>query len=393
MNLNSEILRKSKSVFVRIFCTSLLLFIVLNSKISISQTKDAELESGIKYIYHIKFDSAEFKFNSFIQKHSNKPDGYFFLAMVEWWKILLNKQDESFDDEFYKRVDKVIDISDNILDKNENDFNAIFYKGGALGYRGLLRSVRESWIKAAEDGKEALNLFHHAIELQPNNKEALFGIGIYNYFADFVPDKYPVLKPLMIIFPKGDKVKGLMQIKEISNGDGYASTEALYTLAYLNINYEKNYVESEIYSKKLFEQFPENPVFEKFYYSSLIGLSRYDEAIVGFKDIIQKYNDKLQGFDNKYILREANFYIAMGLIRTGKAAEAEPYLKSSLELMKELDNEDTSFGVFTYLFYGNFYDAMNNHSEAVKNYNKVIDMNNFGNSREQAENYKKNGFR
>lgn len=370
------------------------LFITIHFSVPLkSQTKDPEIESGISYIYHTKFDSADIKFNSYIKKHSNNPEGYFFLAMLDYWKILLNKKDEAYDDEFNERIKKVIDVSDKILDKNENDFNAIFYKGGALGYRGLLRSIRESWLKAAEDGKEALNLFHTAIELQPDNKEALFGIGIYNYFADFIPEKYPMLKPLMIIFPKGDKIKGLMQIKEIASGNGYASTEAKYTLAYLYINYEKNYFESEKYSRLLFDTFPENPVFDKFLCSSLIGLARFTEALEGYKNILQNCQNNVKGYDNKYTEREANYYIALALIRMDRAPEAEPYIKESLTLSKTLDNEETSFGVFSNLLYGMYLDVMKNHGEAVKYYDKVLGMKNFENSREQAENYKKNGYK
>ncbi len=45
----------------------------------------------------------------------------------------------------------------------------MFYKGGALGYRGLVRSLRESWLKAAEDGREALNLLQKAYDINKNN--------------------------------------------------------------------------------------------------------------------------------------------------------------------------------------------------------------------------------
>jgi tetratricopeptide (TPR) repeat protein len=358
-----------------------------------SQTKDPDIESGIKYIYHINFDSANFKFNTYIKNHPSNPEGYFFLAMCDWWKINLNKQNESTDDEFYEKVNRVIELADNILDKNENDFNALFYKGGALGYRGLLRSIRDSWIKAAEDGKEALNLFHRAIELQPGNKNALFGIGIYNYFADYVPEKYPMLKPLLIIFPKGDKVKGLLQIKEIANGDGYASTEALYTLAYLYISFEKNFIESEIYSKILFELFPENPIFEKYLCSSYIGLAKFAEATEGWKSILQKCETKVQGYDNPTLKREANYYVALSLIKVGKISEAEQYLKNCIDITQTIDKEDTSFGVFANLLFGMYYDLMGNHSEAIRYYDKVLNMKNFDNSQQQAEKYKKNGYK
>lgn len=63
-----------------------------------------------------------------------------------------------------------------------------------------MRALRESWLKAADDGREALPIVEEASALDPDNMDVQLGFGIYNYYADVIPNEYPILKPLMI-FP------------------------------------------------------------------------------------------------------------------------------------------------------------------------------------------------
>ncbi len=357
------------------------------------QVNDYLLDKGISYIYHIKFDSASYQFSEFIKQNPKSPEGYFFEAMLEWWKINLNKNNESIDEIFYEKVNKVIEVCDKILDDNEDDFKATFYKGGILGYRGMLKSIRDSWLKAAEDGREALNLLERASEMQPNNKDAQLGIGIYNYFAEYVPDRYPVIRPLMLLFPKGDKIKGFMQIKETAMNSRFAKTEANYILAYLYIQYEKNFSESEYYSKKLFEEFPENAIFEKYVYTSFVGLGRHEEAVEGWKKILEKGEKKQFGYDNNHILREANYYISLSFFKLGRVKDAENYLKNCEEINKIIDKDETSsFTANTYLLLGCCYDQKGERSKAIYYYDKVLSLKDF-NTHQQAEIYKKSGYK
>lgn len=369
------------------------IFLFLICTKSYSQVNDYLLDRGINYIYRVKFDSAQIHFSEFTKQNPDAPEGYFFQAMLEWWKINLDKNNESNDENFSNKVNKVLEVCDKILEKDNNDFRATFYKGGALGYRGLLKSIRESWLRAAEDGREALNLLDKAAELQPNNKDALLGIGIYNYFAEYVPERYPVIKPLMLLFPKGDKVKGLLQIKEVATNSRFAKTEANYILAYLYINYEKNYLEAEAYSKKLFTEFPENAVFERFLYTSYIGLSKLIDAIDSWKKVLEKGASKQLGYDNKHILREANYYISVALFNMKRISEAEIYLKDCEKFNSEIDrNNESSFTANTFLLLGVFYDANGNRDKAKEYYDKVLSMKDF-NTHRQADLYKKNGYK
>lgn len=361
---------------------------------SYCQTDNDKALKGIELIYHLKFDSAQIIFDEMILYEPQNPSGYFFSAMVDWWKINLNRDNDSLDEKFFERVDRVIEISDKRIEANESDDNAMFYKGGALGYRGLVRSFRESWLKAAEDGKEALDLLQRAYEINSNNKDVTFGIGLYNYFAEYIPDAYPVVKPLMLIFPKGDKVKGMSQIKETSQNSKYARTEANYALAYLNLIYEKNFTEAETYSKLLHEQFPENPIFEKYLCNSYVGQGKYNEALTGWKKILIKIDSNQTGYENKNLQREANYYSALCLMKMDRIAEAEKYLEKAEDITKQIDEENESaYTAFIYLLSGMMNDVKNNKSTADYYYDKVLSMKNFQNSHAEAEKFKKEGYK
>lgn len=369
------------------------LVILASPRISHAQKYDAELLKGIDHIYHVKFDSADIVFNNYIKKNSDDPSGYFFKVLVQWWKINLDKYDESFDDELFKRVDKAAEVADNKLDKNENDNYAMFFKGGSIGYRGLLRSVRESWLKAAEDGKESLNLLQKAYELNDKNKDAVFGVGIYNYFAEYVPENYPVLKPLMIIFPKGDKQKGLKQIQETAASSQYARTEANFILTYLNQRYENNFTEAEKFCNILKAEYPENPVFVRMFAANLVGMNKWNDALNEWKIIAQKCDSNQSGF-NERLKREANYYVALCLSKMNRLNEGESYLLLAKDLNARLDkDEDTPFGVYTFMMLGMYKDQTGDHNSAISFYDKVIKMKEFGNSRIDAERFKKSGYK
>ncbi|HRJ98304.1 MAG TPA: hypothetical protein PL089_01655 [Ignavibacteria bacterium] len=367
---------------------------ISGSNIIYSQTLEERILKGIEHVYHLKFDSADIEFKEVVRMEPQNPAGYFFLTVVDWWKINIEKENEDLDEKFMEKVEKVIDVCDERLDKNENDDMALFYKGGALGYRGLVNSIRESWLKAAEDGREALNLLQKAHEINKNNKEVIFGVGLYNYFADYIPERYPVVKPLMLIFPKGDKLKGLAQIKETSVSAKYAKTEARFVLAYLYLIYENNYFETEIYSKPLHEEYPENPIFEKYLYNSYAGLGKWNESLAGWKTIAEKCDSGIFGYTGKFLKREANYYTALSYAKLNRLLESEKYINVAEELTKEIDkkNEHT-FTAFIYLLQGMLNDVKGNKSTANLYYDKVLSMKNFQDSHAQAEKLKIEGFK
>ncbi len=362
--------------------------IIIATTKSYSQNNDNELlQKGIEYIYEVKFDSASVIFDGMISKYPENPQGYFFKMLIEWWKINLDKENDANDMNFIKAVDKVIEVTDKILDKNEDDYIALFYKGGAVGYRGLVRSIRDSWLKAAEDGREALNLFAKASELNPNDKDISFGIGLYNYFAEYVPDKYPFVKPLMILFPSGNKSKGLFQIQDAADNSKLAKYEARSILAFLYLNYENNLIDSEKQSRILLEKFPNNSLFERYLARSFTRQGNWDSSFFYWKRIIQKSDSNLAGYNMPNLKREGNYYIALSLNKLGRINEALPYMVQVEEITNQAGQKKDAFSAFNYLLIGMYYDKAGDREKAKEYYNKVLELENFDDSHKTARNF------
>ncbi|HLF15324.1 MAG TPA: hypothetical protein VI932_10590, partial [Bacteroidota bacterium] len=199
---------------------------------------EALTRAGIDHIYNMQFDSARAEFRRVIESHPDHPAGHFFLAAVEWWRIMADIENTAYDRDFIGMLDGVIDICDRRLERDEHDVAALFFKGGSLGFQGRLHGNREDWIKAANSGRGALPIVQETYRLAPDNDDVVFGIGIYNYYAAIIPEMYPFVRPLMLFFPEGDRARGLEQLRRASRLARYAKTEASYFLLQILFNFE-----------------------------------------------------------------------------------------------------------------------------------------------------------
>ena len=288
---------------------------------------DSRVKEGIKQIYNIKFTEAEKTFRSVIADYPQHPAGRFFIAMIDWWKILLDPDNESYDEIFFQKLEDVIYQCDQLLDKNPKDVDALFFKGGSIGFRGRLRAFRESWLKAADDGREALPIVEEAASLDPNNMDVQLGFGIYNYYAAVIPNENPLIKPLMIFFPDGDKEKGIQQLKNTAFNGKFAKYEARYFLMTLYYRYENNSIIADDYAKLLQEDFPDNPVFEKWRGRIAVRKGDYFLADSVFRNVLLKADKNYVGYNRPNTLREAAYYVGNNLKNNGQLDSAKVFFE------------------------------------------------------------------
>ena len=352
---------------------------------------DPESEShtrkGIDCVYNMMFDSAQIEFKQIVKKEPDHPAGYFFLAMVDWWRIITDFDNTAYDEQFLQQLDRVIDLCDRRLDKDENDVAALFFKGGALGFRGRLHGNREDWVKAANDGRSAMPIVHKAYKLAPGNKDILLGIGIYNYYAEVIPDQYPWVKPLMIFFPKGDKLKGLKQLREASGQATYAKVEATYFLMQILQNYERKHADALLLAEKLHANYPNNVIFHKYVGRCLAAIGRWNDMRETYRGVLDFVLQKKIGYD-AYTEREAQFYLGLFDMNAGNYASALTSFYRADELSRTLDHKEQSgFMVMTNLKIGMIYDLQQKHDLAVLQYNKVLKMTDYQGAHDQAEQF------
>ncbi|MBA4311723.1 MAG: hypothetical protein C0417_03740 [Chlorobiaceae bacterium] len=354
---------------------------------------DTHIRKGIQFVYNLSFDSARVEFSAVAKSYPDHPAGHFFLAMVEWWKIVIDIDNKTYDKKFLQTLDLVIDLCDKRLDDNENDITGLFFKGGALGFQGRLYGNREDWLKAANCGREALPVVMKANELAPNNHDVLLGIGIYNYYAFVIPEIYPWVKPLMFFLPKGDKVKGIAQLKQASSNAKYANIEATYFLVQVFHNFEKRYQEASEIAVQLHSQFPNNVLFHKYVGRSFASLSKWKEVIETYEDILNRCALKMPGYET-YCQREAHFFLGTAMLETAKLDSALIHFYRADELCRTLDKKENSTTiVFTNLRIGMIYDLQGKRDLAIVQYRKVLDMKEHNDSHKTAEQYIKTPYR
>ena len=342
---------------------------------------------GIDKLYNYEFDRADSDFTEVIRLRPDHPAGYFFRAMVQWERIISNFDDESQDDKLYKMLDGVIEMCEKRLDEHPNDVTAMFFNGGAVGFRGRLRANRGKWLGAANDGMVALPLVRKAYELEPNNYDVLLGIGIYNYYASVVPEKYPIVKPAMIFFPSGDRKKGLEQLRQASQNAKYAKVEAMYFLMQNYFVYEKDYANALELARKLHAKYPNNSMFHRYVGRCLVSTGYLGEAKDIFVDIEKRCSKKQLGYDT-YDAREACYYLGKFDFMAGRFDAALNYLYRNDELSRKIDKDEPSgFMSLGNLLIGMIYDAQGKRQDAIQQYKKVLAMKEYEDSHTESKKY------
>ncbi|MFA6570080.1 MAG: tetratricopeptide repeat protein [Bacteroidota bacterium] len=352
----------------------------------LKEDADSLIREGSNYIYNVQFDKAAQSFKKVIEKYPDNPAGYFLDAMIEWWKITLYRESESIDKSFLAKIDKVLTVCDKKLEKNPFDINALFFKGGALGYRGRFYSIRQKWIPAVRDGKAGFDLLVKCWELAPNNHDIMLGTGIYNYFAEVLPQKYPGLKPISSFMPSGDKKIGILQLEAAGRYARYSSTEAKVILLQIFYQFEEDFTKSLAVAEDLYKIYPNNPYFHRYLGRSYVAMGMRDKWEAVWREILNRCISKQLGYD-RITSREALYYVGTGLMYRNDLENALKYLYKCDEASRYIDKEPSGFMVRTNLYIGQIFDKQGKRKYAIQQYEKIVKWKDYQGSQAEAQRY------
>ena len=349
-----------------------------------------EAQRGLDLLYDMQFEEAERIFEQIDRQHPKHPIGPFLLALNTWWEILIDLSDTSHDDEFFDEMKEVLKRSDRLLKRDRSNFDAAFFKGAALGFRGRLRSNRGDWFKAAMDGKNAMKYVLRVAEKDPKNDDYVFGKGIYDYYADVIPDRHPFVKPVMVFFPNGDRERGLRLLKRTAEEGRFIQTEAAYFLAQIYYIYERDLVKTAEYVDWLRREHPNNSFFHTLEGRVLARRGRWEEAREVFGEVIARYRKKQTGY-NAAAAEQALYYTARADMVYGNYQPALNHLRQ-LDAIAARTNKETYFKVLGRLRQGMAYDALGQRDLAVAKYREVLSMKDWSGAHDRAKQYVERPF-
>lgn len=337
---------------------------------------DSMIKAGSRHVYNVEFDEAQRIFNEVTTRYPDQPAGFFVDAMIDWWRLTIGQRSPAIEASFLRKIDRVIAVCDKQLEKAPKDILALFFKGGALGYRGRYNATKQNMFSAAEDGRTALSILNDCQRLAPTNHDILLGTGLYNYWAAVLPEQYPALKPVMVFLPRGDKTLGLAQLKSAGRMARYASVEAKVVLLDAYMYFEKNYLEALDIATDLRTSYPGNPKFHIEYARCLTYLWRLDTAYKVWDEILDcNYNGKT-GYMNRMIVREALFNLGSLLFHQNKELpKAIVYLKRCAEESKAIDKQKISWQyTWSFVRLGQIHDMLGKRKEAIAYYKQALSI-------------------
>ncbi|WP_194973799.1 tetratricopeptide repeat protein [Aquiflexum lacus] len=328
------------------------------------------ITENINALYNFDFATAERGFKVLLYQYPEHPLPYFLIGLSTWWKIAPDIENKRMDDLFISQMDVVIDKAKEMLDDDPENKEAAFFLAGAYGFQGRLLSERKSWTRATFAGKNALKYLNLSRGEEELNPELLLGDALFNYFSVWIPENYPILKPVVALFPKGDKDLGLKQLEDVAQNAFYARIEAQYFLFRLYASDEKQPYKALAITDYLHSKFPNNPYFHRSYARHLYTVGRITESKEQSEEILRRIDENWTGYESNSG-RYAAFYIAQFYDRINEKQEAKKYYLKTLSYGVESESQESGYYLFSLIALGKMANEENNKAQAKEYFKEV----------------------
>jgi FimV-like protein len=340
-------------------------------------TIQIEITSGVNDMYNFKFERAESQFLWFSHHYPTHPLPYFLMGLSNWWKIMPNTNNEKYDDIFTSYMDSTIYFAEKRYDKFPKDSKqraeASFFLAAAWGFKGRLHSERKNWTKAAFTGRKALNYMEESKNKGELSPELLFGDGLFNYFAPWIRENYKMLRPIMLLFDKGDKKLGLQQLETVVKEAFYSRVEAQYFLMRIYA-FEENQTEKALaISDYLNKTFPDNPYFQRYHARMLYTRGQLFEMKTVCMDIMSKIDSKQVGYEATSG-RYAGFFLGNYHQLVDKDYDkAIEYYQKSVVYSEEVEEVEAGYYLHSLLNLAKIYKEKGDFEKAKNLIEKILD--------------------
>jgi hypothetical protein len=281
-----------KSLFPAILL-SLLSLPVLSQRSIIKEEKALELvERCLQASYGFDFEEAHKLQEKLAKDYPSNPAPYFLNALLIYWEHFPLLPGEREVADFEASIETSIQLSDEMMQIEENYMEGVFFDMHARAFRGMF------WADNGKAGKvltDLDNMYRNTmkgIDFKEEFNEFYFSSGLYNYYIEAYVDLHPIYKPVAGFFRKGDKELGLIELQLAIDNSIFIKYEAILFMALLQLNYEKDIQTAESYLALLYNNFPDNIYYHSMY---LVTLLHMNEFIVA-RLLSNKLKDKNQAY-------------------------------------------------------------------------------------------------
>ena len=364
---------------------------------------DANTRKGFDHFYNLEYDKALRDFEAAEQAHPGDPFAVnHILATVifrELFRIgaldtesfagdaFLKRQSVALDPQVGERVrqlsQKALVLSQQYLDKNPNDVNALYARAVTRGLHATYLGIgQKAWFAALRDAVGARHDDERVLELDPNYSDAKTAIGIHLYILGSL--SWPVKVAASVAGLSGSKSKGLQYLREAAAANGESASDAKIALA-LFLRREQKYQEAIKVVGSLSATYPRNFLMATEYANLLNAAGRGPEAIAAFRKIIAGCHV------NAYTICRLEIP-AYGL---GEALKGQRDYEAAVQAyeLSAASAPDPELRQRATLAAGQMYDALQKRDAAMEKYKAVIAENSNSEPADLARHYMKQAYK
>ncbi|MBU0505621.1 MAG: tetratricopeptide repeat protein [bacterium] len=321
---------------------SILFLIIL---ITPQQAKaSADYTSIVKKIHGCSYTSAKQDIANLIQANPEDPYAYLLRGMYYEWQQVTRNKGKSLDSRILAEYEKANELAEQQYDKNPNSIEAKATLSNTYIYLAKKQIDQGKKMKAGSTLKKAKKLMLDVIKKDPNNKSALFSVGLFNYFADNVPSGLKWLASLLGF--NGNETLGLNYIKQVANSDHFLSSDAKFMLIHIfsRVEYNKATKDYEFtlaypYAESLYSRYPGNNFYTFLYGEMSFRVGNYSTSRSVFNRLLDHCN-RYKSHCSQQNLFLTNLFVAWGYINEKNYAAAKPYVLEANRLIGAAGTKD-----------------------------------------------------
>lgn len=334
-----------------------------------------ELDGAVHNLYNFKFDKADKQFRSLRRRYPQHPLAYFLLGLSTWWKMMpLAPTDGRYDRQFYAYLDTATTKAHALYQADAQNYEASFFLAAAYGFAARLHAERRDWRQATVSSRRALNYLQKSRPAGGGlSSEFELGFGLFDYYAVWIGEEYPWLRPVLFFFPKGNSQQGLAELRRAAQTAFYAKTEAaFFLLLILPSAREHQVAQALVLARQLATEFPDNSRFQVDYAKLCFDQGQWAEAEATCQAILAKHS---QGYVGYEALAGRTAAYILGYLQQHQQhnpAKAQDYYRRCL-VFSETIQLTTGYYVFATAALGNLAAQQPDVAAACRYYAMVVD--------------------
>jgi len=316
--------------------------------------------TAIDSLYNRNPEASRLIMEEWESRYSEHPIWQMWDAMELWWVVLEDLYDHSNDDRLMEAMQRSDYAAGQLLNREPNHPDALIIRALANGYIGRHYSNRDQWLSSVNVARKAYSTYQTLMDVEPGFPDNEFVQGMISYYAEYIPDEYPVVRAVSWFFPDGDKQEGLRKIRKASNEGVFSRPEATYFMGNILLNYENDFDQAMGYFRQLVEQYPDNGYYRRLMIRTLSSQNRNREVLMAVEQALAQWENK-DASSRMIMIEELQFWKGRAHYRLNDFDEALESFNIAISHGEQLPNRPKRL----YYSVANYYAGLT--SEALQN--------------------------